>query len=202
MNPGLVRLMVRVVLLLALLLLPAAAAQMISPRWSLELETDKPSVVADPGTDVSANVTVRVSLSSVICPVEAIVVLTLAENHFGSGLTVALPAEVEVRFPPSLSPQGTGTEAATVEVIATVDKAAPHGDYGYTLTATAPASVPSGCVGTIPSPQEERATLNLHVRTRQPPADTSPSTSGQAKGTSALPLAFTSLALIAAARRR
>lgn len=178
--------------------------------WQISVETDAGNPATIPlGEKMSANVTVTLRLTGVVCQGGETTTVTLGIGAGVTGITATLPATVEVTLPrgSGLISTGTGEGVAIAPLAITVAKLAPADhDHSYEVKATAPATLPTGCQSTG-TPAAAEDTANVAIKTGpELVAPTSSSSSGPAPGKASpgAPLLFLlgALALAAVARRR
>jgi hypothetical protein len=159
--------------LCALAALPAAQAQAGAndPKVSVSLEVSPKAPTIPLGSSQTFLVNVKLSTQNVFCNAQGTMTVKLDLKDTGlPGVTGALAATVDVPIhanvnPPTVTTTSGGNNTARL-VVTVASSASPDHDHGFTVLATTPATVPTGCqaLSNVPPPAAT-ATADVALKT-------------------------------------
>lgn len=170
--------------LCALAALPAAQAQAGAndPRITVTLEVAPKTPTIALGGEQTFNINVKLATNNIFCNSQGSVAVALSLKDTGlPGVTGTLPTSIDVPVranvnPPSVSVTSEGNNTARLVVTVASSASADHA-HSFTVTATTPAALPSGCqsLSAVPPPAST-ATVDVGLKT-------GPATGGVPTGT-------------------
>jgi len=156
---------------LLLVAIPAAQAQTpANPTVTVTLETGAPPTIAL-GETGTVKVNVKLDTNYIFCQNPGTMSVGIAITDAGlPGVTATAPSSIDIPIKANVgqaSAQTTSSGNATLLLTVTVAKSTtPDHDHAFTITASTPATTPSGCqtLTTMPPPVS-KATKDASIRT-------------------------------------